>query len=75
MSGSSLTRRTADEMVKSMSSIITPMLSFTTEIGEDSDDGKLASLDTKIWVHRAGYSLNYSVKRWQQTCVYRQTVP
>ena len=50
MSGSSSTRRTADEMVKSMSSIISPMLSFTTEIGEDFPEGKLPTLDWKIWI-------------------------
>ena len=47
--GLSPTKRTANVMIDSMNSIMS-FLKFTQEIGEDFQDGKLPSLDTKIWV-------------------------
>ena len=46
--GKSPTRRTGEQMVKAMSSILY-FLTFTLEIGEDFPDGKIPTLDTKIW--------------------------
>ena len=48
-SGISSSRRTANILVGMMNDIF-PFLNFTIELGEDFVDGKLPSLDTKIWV-------------------------
>ena len=47
--GKSPTLRTANALLSAMNELY-DFLEFTQEIGEDSEDGKLASLDTKIWV-------------------------
>ena len=47
--GLSGTRVTETALVYSMNDVM-PFLKFTTEVGEDFSDGKLPSLDTKIWV-------------------------
>ena len=49
MSGVSAARRSANILVGMMNDIF-PFLSFTIELGEDFPDGKLPSLDTKVWV-------------------------
>ena len=49
LAGKSATRRTAEQLVKSMRSIL-EFLVFTMEIGEEFRDGKLPTLDTKIWI-------------------------
>ena len=48
-SGISASRRSANILVGMMNNIF-PFLSFTIELGEDFPDGKLPSLDTKVWV-------------------------
>ena len=45
----SATRRTAESLIKAMCSLMAT-LEFTMEIGEDFQDGKLPTLDTKIWI-------------------------
>ena len=52
MSGISASRRSARALVAMMNDVF-PFLKFTTELGEDFEDGKLPSLDTKIWVKDA----------------------
>jgi hypothetical protein len=48
-SGVSASRRSANILVAMMNDVF-PFLRFTIELGEDFHDGKLPSLDTKIWV-------------------------
>ena len=48
-SGKSAARRTAEVLVAMMNDVF-PFLNLTIELGEDFIDGKLPSLDTKIWV-------------------------
>ena len=48
-SGVSSSRRTANILVGIMNDVF-PFLNFTIELGEDFVDGKLPSLDIKIWV-------------------------
>ena len=47
-SGLSAARRTATILVAMMNEVF-PFLIFTIELGEDFSDGKLPSLDIKIW--------------------------
>ena len=47
--GKSASRRSAAILVAMMNEIF-PFLNFTIELGEDFPDGKLPSLDTKVWV-------------------------
>ena len=49
MSRLSPSRRTAEILIAMMNNVF-PFLRFTIELGEDFPDGKLPSLDTKIWV-------------------------
>ena len=48
-SGVSASRRSAIILVAMMNEIF-PFMNFTIELGEDFVDGKLPSLDTKIWM-------------------------
>ena len=50
--GKSPSRRSAEVMISMMKDIF-PFLRFTIELGEDFPDGKLPSLDTKVWVLNA----------------------
>ena len=49
LSGKSPTLRTAENMILAMSSLL-KFLKFTMEIPEQFEDGKLPTLDTKIWI-------------------------
>jgi hypothetical protein len=49
LAGLSSTRRTGNILIQSMNEVL-PFLRFTLEIGDDFPDGKLPSLDTKVWV-------------------------
>ena len=51
-SGKSSSRRSAEVLIAMMNDIF-PFLRFTIELGEDFPDGKLPSLDTKVWVLNA----------------------
>ena len=42
----------AEVMIAMMNDVF-PLLRFTIELGEDVQDGKLPSLDTKIWILNA----------------------
>ena len=73
VSGVSASRRSANILVGMMNDIF-PFLNFTIELGEDFVDGKLPSLDTKIWVQDGWKILfeffektmasNWSVRVW-----------
>ena len=50
--GKSPSRMSAEVMISMMNDVF-PFLKFTIELGEDFPDGKLPSLDTKVWILNA----------------------